>query len=344
MANTYYDSQLTGAQIEHVLEVINGLITPSNNGKVLAINSSGKLEARSVQWGERETLISKNISANGDYDPADDGADGYSAVHVAVPNTYAAADEGKVVSSGALVAQTARVSEITNNGTYDTTYHNQVTVNISGGGEDPNDVFYLIDPKLLDLYDLTQTSVYTDTRKIFLIPGMTFGSQNSNVAHAARVLRTLVGEEYKNCLTRDGWYHTSTVFWNIIPPGKYTKLRMFCTCGSAGGSDTYWYLYIYKAAPNKTGQSFFQAYPYPGGSSISIDSNSDLLRTVTLSKKGMSVDDINNQSGVTIHQTSSGMAWQEVIIDISSYTDPLMIAFRDCDCVYSVYYLKATRV
>ena len=52
MANTYYDSQLTETQIEHVLEAINGLITPSNNGKVLAINSStGLLEARSVQWG-----------------------------------------------------------------------------------------------------------------------------------------------------------------------------------------------------------------------------------------------------------------------------------------------------
>ena len=51
MANTYYDSQLTAAKIERVLEAIDGILTPSNNGKVLAINSStGKLEARSVQW------------------------------------------------------------------------------------------------------------------------------------------------------------------------------------------------------------------------------------------------------------------------------------------------------
>lgn len=50
MANTYYDSQLTATEIEAVLEAINGILTPANNGKVLAINN-GKIEARSVQWG-----------------------------------------------------------------------------------------------------------------------------------------------------------------------------------------------------------------------------------------------------------------------------------------------------
>lgn len=50
MANTYYDSQLTAEEIEEVLEAINGILNPANNGKVLAINN-GKLDARSVQWG-----------------------------------------------------------------------------------------------------------------------------------------------------------------------------------------------------------------------------------------------------------------------------------------------------
>lgn len=48
-----------------------------------------------------------------------------------VPNTYAAGDEGKVVSSGALVAQTS--SSTTINGTFDTTLINSMTVNVSGG-------------------------------------------------------------------------------------------------------------------------------------------------------------------------------------------------------------------
>lgn len=48
-------------------------------------------------------------------------------------NTYAAGDEGKVVKNGALVAQSARSSSITVNGTYDTTENNSVTVSVSGG-------------------------------------------------------------------------------------------------------------------------------------------------------------------------------------------------------------------
>lgn len=115
--------------------------------------------------GGGSTLIEKNINANGTYNASSDSADGYSkvvvsvpasavdtgtksitangtnqdvvgyaAVDVAVPNTYAAGDEGKVVSNGALVSQTARSSNITENGTYDTTTNNSVTVNVSGGG------------------------------------------------------------------------------------------------------------------------------------------------------------------------------------------------------------------
>lgn len=53
-------------------------------------------------------------------------------------NTYAAGDAGKVVklngSTYELAAQTARSSNITANGTYDTTENNSVTVAVSGGG------------------------------------------------------------------------------------------------------------------------------------------------------------------------------------------------------------------
>ena len=74
----------------------------------------------------------KTATQNGEVTP-DSGYDGLSKVTVNVPNSYDAADEGKVVSGGALVAQTARSSQITENGTYDTTTNNSVTVNVSGG-------------------------------------------------------------------------------------------------------------------------------------------------------------------------------------------------------------------
>lgn len=66
----------------------------------------------------------KSITSNGT------GIDvvGYSAVDVAVPNSYSSGDEGKVVSSGALVNQSSQT--VIDNGTYDTTLKNSVTVAI----------------------------------------------------------------------------------------------------------------------------------------------------------------------------------------------------------------------
>ena len=82
--------------------------------------------------GGSPTLITKTINTNGTYDASNDNADGYSQVTVSVPNTYTAGDEGKVVSSGALVSQTA--ATYTANSVYDTTLIDEVTVNVSGGG------------------------------------------------------------------------------------------------------------------------------------------------------------------------------------------------------------------
>jgi hypothetical protein len=76
-------------------------------------------------------LQEKNITSNGQYTP-DSGYDGFSRVITNVPNTYAAADEGKVVSNGALKTQTeATVNE---NGTVDTTEINRLIVNVPSGG------------------------------------------------------------------------------------------------------------------------------------------------------------------------------------------------------------------
>ncbi len=69
----------------------------------------------------------KNINTNGTHDVV-----GYANASVNVPNSYSASDEGKVVSNGALVAQTS--DTVTQNGTVDTTLINSLTVNVSGGG------------------------------------------------------------------------------------------------------------------------------------------------------------------------------------------------------------------
>ena len=81
--------------------------------------------------GGGEKLIAKTIVENGQYNAADDDADGYSSVNVNVPNTYELSDEGKVVSNGNLVEQTEIT--VTENGTIDTTFNNSVIVDVPSG-------------------------------------------------------------------------------------------------------------------------------------------------------------------------------------------------------------------
>lgn len=111
--------------------------------------------------GGSATLGEKSVTANGVYNASSDSLDGYSkvtvsvpasavdsgtksitangnnqdvvgyaAVNVNVPNSYSAGDEGKVVSNGALVAQTAHadVTPTTSDQTIDTTTNNSLKV------------------------------------------------------------------------------------------------------------------------------------------------------------------------------------------------------------------------
>lgn len=81
--------------------------------------------------GGGSALGTKSISDNGTYNASSDNLDGYSQVTVAVPNSYSSSDEGKVVSSGALVSQTS--SSTSTNGTVDTTTINSLTVSVPTG-------------------------------------------------------------------------------------------------------------------------------------------------------------------------------------------------------------------
>lgn len=83
--------------------------------------------ASAVDSGTKSISISSNGTTTHD-------VVGYASASItaAVPNSYSASDEGKVVSSGALVSQTS--DTVTENDTYDTTLINSLTVNVSGGG------------------------------------------------------------------------------------------------------------------------------------------------------------------------------------------------------------------
>lgn len=116
MASTYYDSQLTAAKIESALDAIDGVIVPSNNGKVLMIEN-GRIKAESV--GEIiADLGSKTIVQNGTYHAYDDSLDGYDEVVVNVPQ----GEDATAVANDILYGKTAMINgtlvtgEMTNNG------------------------------------------------------------------------------------------------------------------------------------------------------------------------------------------------------------------------------------
>lgn len=116
------------------------LVTESSLESIAnAIRSKNGLQTtyKPSQMAEAIAEIPTGTTPSGTIDITQNGTvdvTNYASADVAVPNSYASGDEGKVVSNGALVAQTARASEITANGTYDTTLNDEVTVNVSGGG------------------------------------------------------------------------------------------------------------------------------------------------------------------------------------------------------------------
>lgn len=132
VSTTYKPAQMPNA-IRSIEKANLESLTATDNGTYLPRLGKNGFDRVVVDVPSAETtLITKSISVNGAYSASSDNADGYSSVIVDVPNTYEASDEGKVVSSGTLVAQTSQ--SITANGTYDTTTKNQVVVDVQGGG------------------------------------------------------------------------------------------------------------------------------------------------------------------------------------------------------------------
>lgn len=124
---THLEKSIAGEvePVTHLEQVVAGTTTPVTHLEHVIFANSG---------GGSATLIEKSVTQNGVYNAADDSADGYSKVTTNVPNSYAAGDEGKVVSGGALVAQSSGTA--TQNGTVDTTLINSLTVDVRGSGTD----------------------------------------------------------------------------------------------------------------------------------------------------------------------------------------------------------------
>lgn len=175
-------------------------------------------------------LIDKTITSNGTYTAANDEADGYKKVIANVSNSYAAGDEGKVVSGGALVSQSS--ATYTENNTYDTTLVNSVTVNVSG--DTPS-----VQEKDVNFYDYNGTLLHSYTAQEFSalesLPanpshsGLTAQGWNWTLADAKNYVASYkhldVGQQY---VTSDGKtriyihlvYGKSTIWFGICVDGS----------------------------------------------------------------------------------------------------------------------------
>lgn len=117
-------------------------VTPSDEIQMLETNGRKMVDDVIVNpsgGGGTPVINPLPVTANGTY-TAPSGVDGYSPVTVAVQNSYTPTDEGKVVSNGALVSQTA--DSVTANNTYDTTLINSLTVNVPQGLIIPDGFLY----------------------------------------------------------------------------------------------------------------------------------------------------------------------------------------------------------
>lgn len=156
-----------------------GTKTVTNNGTYNASSDSldGYSQVTVAVPASAVDTGTKSITANGN----NQDVVGYAAVDVSVPNTYSAGDEGKVVDSGALVAQTAHAdaTPTTSDQTIDTTLNNSIKVKgdanlVAGNIKKDVTIFNVTGTyeggggapaRLLNDIEITPASTYTSSNK-----------------------------------------------------------------------------------------------------------------------------------------------------------------------------------
>lgn len=230
-----------------------GMLTLSEDGSIVAeVPLSVTQNGRSVPptgyaysevdvavSGGSATLITKNIIANGNYPASADNVDGFSSVLVAVPNTYAAGDEGKVVSSGALVSQSSL--SVNSNGTYDTTLKNSVVVTVPASGVNIPVLLTITTPptktsytagEALDLTGIVVTATYANGTTQTVTSGCTFSPANGATLSTAGTQTITATYTYINTSSGNNYAVTVTDTTNV------TVISANSVNAKLGGSST----------------------------------------------------------------------------------------------------------
>ena len=120
-----------------------------------------------------------SITLNGDYDVAQ-----YASAAVQVPNTYNAADEGKVVDDGALVAQSSQT--VTENDTYDTTLINEMVVNVPLGCVSVDEYVFNYTPTVTASGAMSAGFVFTVSKELKASKIRIFAAESSVSVHLVK--------------------------------------------------------------------------------------------------------------------------------------------------------------
>ena len=250
---------------------------------------------------ETPDLEALTATQNGTYAPSA-GKNGFSGAVVNVPNSYAAGDEGKVVSNGALIAQTARASEITANGTYDTTTNDSVTVNVEGGSGGGTGPQYLLNPAWSRQFmSLGSGRFY----QLASYVGYVSGSSSYNY----KVENVTVDGASTPCIRRNPAYYDGFISFAESVPADASKL--FVQIQYQEQSSNY----------GRHGRLELGTVFNIGNTTV---------KTIYFVNSSMTVEAINSQSGVTINSTNNkSLAMQVVEIDISDLTDDVYLRFYD---------------
>lgn len=181
----------------------------------------------------------------------------YASAVVNVPNSYGASDEGKVVSSGALVSQTS--TDVTANGTYDTTTNNEVVVEVENSYSASDEGKVVSGGTLISQgsQTITENGTYDTTEISSLIANVAGGGGGATILTGIDAPTASIGNDGDIYLL-----HTSDALTNIgasyIDTGYICKsdTKIVCKCKIAGGERFYSPFGVRNAA-SATAQGFY---------------------------------------------------------------------------------------
>lgn len=249
-----------------------------------------------IAESEDMQIQSLYVSANGTYSNED--LAGYMPVMVDVPPYNTPSQVGLVVdSNGDLVTQTNRI--IDTNGTYDTTYNNSVTVDVEGG-------IVIGTQYLLNPVWSRKVGASLGTGRIYQLASY-IAYVNGSSGYNYKVENVTIDGLSTPCIRRNPAYYDGYISFAEPVPAGARKLFVQIRYDEQSSN-----------------------YSRMGRLVIGTEFNGGTVKSIYFVNSNMTIEEINNQTGVTINSTNNkSLAMQVVEIDISDLHYDIYLRFHD---------------